>query len=112
VNTSDTISNSTEAAKAYLDTSAIIALSQKLAKIAPICYTSALAVFEIISGINEKKFSRRRGVINSIFSSNIQIDWRMPNEIICSAFPNVERRVQSEGEIIKEVANKICKASS
>lgn len=73
----------------YLETSSLRRLSSylKLEKIKLFCFTSSLALIELLSGITENNFITRRNIISNILASRIKIDWAFPEEIISSGFP-------------------------
>lgn len=74
----------------YLDTVAIRKLSKDLNDLKESCYTSALCIFELISGINQKEFSARKKAMENLFASEIAIIWELPEAMKTYAFPIVE----------------------
>ena len=73
----------------YLETNALRKINSKLQVVREQSFTSNLAIFEIISGINEKEYSLLKSVISNVTESLINIDWRYPDEIIAGAFPSI-----------------------
>ena len=71
----------------YLDTVAIRKLTKELTKFKDICFTSALAITELIAGISESDFIQRKAAIRSLLNSKIEVDWRTVIEIVISSFP-------------------------
>jgi predicted nucleic acid-binding protein len=71
----------------YLETSALRSLSAKLSHIRTAdSFTSALAIFEILSGIDKKNYAERGGILKSIVDSRITTDWAFPNQLMLGAF--------------------------
>ena len=76
--------------KYYLDTVSIRKLSKELTELKDVCYTSALCVFELISGLRENEFLVRKKAIQNLFDSGIPIIWELPEAMKTYAFPIVE----------------------
>lgn len=76
--------------KYYLDTVILRKLSKNLHQFKDNSFTSALSVFELISGISEKEFSIRKQVVKNLFDSGITIVWDLPEAMKAFAFPIIE----------------------
>lgn len=76
--------------KYYLDTVSIRKFSKELFTLKDICYTSALCVFELISGLNQREFLIRKKALQNLFDSKIMIIWELPEAMKTFAFPIVE----------------------
>lgn len=74
----------------YLDTVAIRKLSKELSSLNKLCYTSALCIFEIISGISQNEYLARKKAVVNLFASGIPIIWELPEAMKTHAFPIVE----------------------
>lgn len=95
----------------YLDTSSLRKLSPKLSLFSwPDIFTSSLAVFELISGMQESEFNLRKSVITNLLTSSISIDFE--------SFDMKKHRCigldieDIDGTIIKEMAELIINAPS
>lgn len=76
--------------KYYLETNSLRKLNNQLGAIKEICFTSALSIFELISGIREQDFHIRKVVIESIFNTGLEVIWLFPEEVTVNAFPGME----------------------
>lgn len=76
--------------KYYLETNSLRKLNNRLNDIKEISFTSALSIFELISGIREQDFHIRKGVIESIFKFELEVIWLLPEEVTVNAFPGME----------------------
>lgn len=74
----------------YLDTVTIRKLSKELPQLKHNCFTSALSIFELISGISEKEFYIRKQVLKNLFDSQVPIIWELPEAMKAYAFPIIE----------------------
>lgn len=74
----------------YLDTVAVRRLSKQLPKLKNNSFTSALAILELISGLNEKEFNIRKQVIKNLFDCQFPIVWKLPETIRTEAFTIIE----------------------
>lgn len=72
----------------YLETSALRRLASHLqdTSYAKNAFTSCLAVFELLSGIDENNYSSRRNILSKVSQSKLRIDWDMPPDKVCSTF--------------------------
>lgn len=97
--------------KYYLETNALYSI-EKISKVCVTnCYTSIFSLFELVSGINEKNFFKRKNILGKIRNSHINIDYDMPEKIIFDGF-NVtkgfdfeEKRVEQINKQIHEILN-------
>ena len=69
----------------YLETNALRKLSSSLGDYYPSGYTSALALVEIVGGLSSN-FQVRKKVVENLFRSNLEIDWRLPNDVLAESF--------------------------
>ena len=60
-------------------------LSSKLSDYYPNSFTSALAIVELIGGL-KRDFHIRKKVIENLFKSNLEIQWKLPHNIIADSF--------------------------
>ena len=74
----------------YLETNSLRKLNNKLFEIQEKCYTSALSIFELISGISQQQFEIRKKVISNSILSELHINWDFPEKIKIDSFPNLE----------------------
>lgn len=76
--------------KYYLETNSLRKFNSNLKNLKDISFTSALSIFELLSGIRERDFHIRKSVIENVFKSEIKIIWLFPEEITVNAFPGME----------------------
>lgn len=94
----------------YLDTSSIRKIANKLNDIeSSKIFTSSLAVFELLSGINENDFILRKSIVENLLDSSIHIDWDTYKEKINKAFQQSFDDI--EGYVIKSLAQKLISCS-
>ena len=92
--------------RVYLDTSSIRKNSNSLNMFkSHNTFTSALVVFELISGINEKDFFLRQKVIKNLLDSSIYIDWDTYQKKMHNSF-SVSFN-DSESDVIRQMVTKI-----
>ena len=72
--------------KYYLETNSLYSINKIDKKNIKDYFTSVFAISELISGITEEKFEKRRNILNHVKNSTILIDWQMPEEIIFNSF--------------------------
>lgn len=95
----------------YLDTVTIRKLSKELSSIKKICYTSALCIFEIISGINKIEYTVRKKALVNLFASGIKIIWEMPEAMKTYAFPIIEIE-ESRTKGLRNLCSKLLNSSN
>ena len=95
--------------KYYLETNALYSI-EKIRKVGVNnCYTSIYSLFELVSGINENNFQKRKHILDKIRNSKIDIDYDMPEKIIFDSFDVSqnfefhENRVESLNRQITEI---------
>lgn len=92
--------------KIYLDTSSVRKYSNNLDIIKRTdVFISSLAIFELISGINEKDFLLRKNIIKSLLNSSIQVDWETYKKKMYNSFG--QQYDDMEGKVIKSIAESI-----
>lgn len=69
----------------YLETNALRKLSSKLSDYYPNSFTSALAIVELIGGL-KRDFHIRKKVIENLFNSNLEIQWKLPHNVIADSY--------------------------
>jgi hypothetical protein len=76
------------------------------------CFTSIMAVLELITGITETTFPKRRAILGMVFSCGITIDYAFPEEIIGNSFDFFEECdfVEGREEAILSLVNAILQA--
>lgn len=70
----------------YLDTNIIYNLKHLPERIVKSSYTSFLAILEIVAGIDERNYGRRRAALKGIIEFQLPIDWRNPDMLIFDSF--------------------------
>lgn len=70
----------------YLDTNTLYNLQQVPKELIADCYSSFLAVLEIISGVNERTYRQRRSAFRNIIELNLPIAWYTPDMIIFGSY--------------------------
>jgi hypothetical protein len=70
----------------YIETNALYSIKKIPNRKIRESFTSSLAIFELISGINKTNFNKRKNILNNIQSSSIQIVWAMPEELMYKSF--------------------------
>ncbi len=75
----------------YLETSSLRRLSGKITnpEILKKCFTSGLSIFELLSGMTEEEYDKRRTILKKFIDSEINIIWALPNEMLKNAFPDI-----------------------
>jgi hypothetical protein len=74
----------------YLETNALRQLSGKLDSLGKNCFTSALSILELVSGISNDQFTIRQRTLKNIFLSNTIINWDLIEAAQAEAFPGVQ----------------------
>jgi hypothetical protein len=70
----------------YLDTNALYSIRKiKQQKISS-CFTSIMSVLELVSGINNDNYKKRKAILGMILSFRLTIDYAFPEEIIANSF--------------------------
>ncbi len=70
----------------YLETNALYSISKIKDEYLPQSFTSALAIFEIISGLKPENYNRSRAILKTIQSRKLQVVWSMPEHLVVSSF--------------------------
>lgn len=70
----------------YLDTNIIYNLRHLQEQVVKNSYTSFLAILEIVAGIDERSYFRRRAALKSVVDSRLVVDWHTPDMIIFDSF--------------------------
>lgn len=70
----------------YLDTNALYSIRKIQKEKLPYFFTSIMAILELVSGINEKNFDKRRTILSMVKASGLTIDHAFPEEIIANSF--------------------------
>jgi len=95
--------------KYYLETNALYSIEKIHNKYIDSIYTSIFSLFELVSGIRNDNFTKRKNVLNKIFNSSIAIEWDMPEKIIFDSFDvtknfeYIENRVEPLKNTIKKI---------
>lgn len=97
--------------KYYLETNALYSIRTINKGHLENSFTSVLAIFELISGIKEINFAKRKSILNSIRALKVHVDWRMPEEMLFSSFSVLndfkftDFRQEALGRLIKLISN-------
>lgn len=95
----------------YLDTNSVRQINKLESFKNHKIFTSALSIFEIISGINcEDEYFKRKNILNSINKSNLIILWELPRLVLTKAF-NLPF-IDTDSEAIKIMMKKILDSES
>jgi hypothetical protein len=70
----------------YLETNALYHISKYDKKQVGESFTSALALYELIAGMDAATYQRRKGILHLTQNSGITIDWRLPEEILFESY--------------------------
>lgn len=70
----------------YLDTNALYSIRKIRKEKFSSCFTSVLAIMELVSGINERNFEKRRTILSMVKSFGLTVDYAFPEEIIANSF--------------------------
>ena len=96
--------------KCYLDTNAVRQISKIKFFNEYSIFTSALSIFEIISGINtEKEYIKRKNILHAIEKSDLTILWELPRLTVIKSF-NLPFN-ETDTEATKIMMNKIINSS-
>ena len=107
--------------KYYLETNALIDLSNHLGNPAlnDIAFTSVYAMLELVSGINNENFNRKRSALKKLHEAQLALDFIFPEEKLADCFSAIEfeegrkddlitlTQLIIESESINEASNKI-----
>ncbi|RYD56701.1 MAG: hypothetical protein EOP56_11680 [Sphingobacteriales bacterium] len=98
----------------YIDTNILYNLKKVPQGVIKNAYTSSFALMEIISGINEKDYNRRKACLKEIFTLNLDIDNRMPSGAIYGGFSIFRefKMTDSRVNLLKEAIRKCVVSSS
>lgn len=70
----------------YLDTNALYSIRRIQKDKISSCYTSIMAIMELVSGIDERNFGKRKAILSMVKSFKLTIDYAFPEEIIANSF--------------------------
>ncbi|RXK03579.1 hypothetical protein [Halarcobacter bivalviorum] len=71
----------------YLDTNCVRQIKKVKSLNKHYFFTSALSIFEIISGINsQKEYEKRKNILYSINKSDLTILWELPRKVLIKSF--------------------------
>lgn len=93
--------------KYYLDTVAVRRLSMDLSNLAGSCYTSVFSVLELLSGVSEEEYGPRKAALTKLLSSGLEIDWRLPMELILESFHLHDRPGGISASDVKAIAEEL-----
>lgn len=82
--------------KYYLDTSAIYQLKKIPERVLRVSFYSSLAILELLTGINEENFQKRRAILKMLKHSVAIRDITFPEQLIFEAFDNFNEYEYSE----------------
>lgn len=96
----------------YLDTNCV----RQISKCGPFgkneVFTSALSIFEIISGItSEKEYSIRKNILKAIKKSDLKILWKLPSAIMVESFNLPSKYLFEDSESAKIMMDEIIKSN-
>lgn len=72
--------------KYYLDTNALYSIRKISKEKLKSCFTSIMAIMELVSGADEENFAKRKSILSMIKSFNLTVDHAFPEEIIANSF--------------------------
>lgn len=101
----------TDNLKYYLETNSLRNLGSKVIELNNDCYTSGLAIFEIVSGINDSDFDIRKSVIEKTLNSKMGIIWELPETIMARAFPPFDY-IDNRVDGLKYLCSQLIKSNS
>lgn len=70
----------------YLETNALYSIDKINKTCGDDCFTSIFSLFELISGLKEENFSKRKNLFIKLHESQIGLDKKFPEEIIFDSF--------------------------
>jgi hypothetical protein len=93
--------------KCYLDTNAVRQISKIQFTNEYEIFTSALSIFEIISGINTEEYIKRKNILNTIENSGLNILWELPRATMIKSFglPFNETDTQATKIMMNKIIN-------
>lgn len=86
----------------YLETNALYHISKISKDILDRSYTSIFALLELVTGINDINFKKRRTVLSMVRDFNLAIDYALPEEIVFNSFDAF-----NEFEFLEERSDKL-----
>jgi len=93
----------------YLETNALYHISKFSKDILDRSYTSIFAMLELVTGINEINFEKRRTVLSMVRDFKLTIDYALPEEIVFNSFDAfdefefIEKRTDKLQYLIDEI---------
>ncbi len=72
--------------KYYLETNALYSIGKFTDEVIRKSFTSAFALFELISNIKEDNYAKRKTILRKIKEVKLFIDWQFPQEIAFNSF--------------------------
>jgi hypothetical protein len=95
--------------KYYFETNALYSIGKIQKKYIDSIYTSILSLYELVSGIRNDNFTKRKNILNNILNSSITIEWDMPEKIIFDSFGVTKDYEYEEHRVepLKIIINKI-----
>lgn len=93
----------------YLDTNALYNIRKIDQQKIPSCFTSIMSLLELISGINEDNFNKRKAILSMVLSFELTIDFAFPEEIIANSFDVFDEYdfVESRDQFLMELVHAI-----
>lgn len=100
--------------KYYLETNALYNLKNIPDDVKTNSFTSIYALSELITGISDETFSKRRSILNQLDRSGIPIDQAFPQEIIFNSFDAFEdyEFIEQRDESLNNLFQAILKSES
>lgn len=92
----------------YLDTNVVYNLKRLPEQILAESYTSFLAILEIVAGIDESSYLKRRSALKAVVDSKLLIYWDTPDMIIFDSFNAYNDFSMSDG-MVNELKNAMLK---
>lgn len=99
--------------KYYLETNSAYKIGKIPVNKLSICYTSYLTFFELVSGLKEANFEKRRNVMKKILESGIPIHWLSPDQVMFQSFNVASEYEYITGQVqpLIELVDRITKSS-
>jgi len=96
----------------YIDTNGLYNIRKIDSNKIKSCFTSIMAILELVSGITEKTFKKRKAILNMVFSYGITIDYAFPEEIIYNSFDYFEEYdfIEQREDSIIQLVNTVIKS--
>ncbi len=100
------------AMKYYLETNSLINASSYLGRpeVSDCCFVSIHGIIELVTDLSVSVFGSKQAAIRRIMQSHVEIDWRLPQQILFEAF-GIEAIYEISESNVREIMNAMVNAT-